>query len=212
MSQDFRSTKSAEDQSLPLKHEPYKLQLNPEDPHLWSKFSSAHEHQDELKVLKESYQLRSSDFLSAVSDERKRGGVSVVVKIWPRPRWWHVSLIYQLFEVHQSSPLKSMLFLTSSRSSPLRGFLRSEDFSSEPSSSNNRSPLILADSYATLLSFTFITCNTTQCGQLWTAADFSACSHNKPTPLITDVTMRRTCNHEDLNHNCLPPCLKSSQV
>ena len=43
---------------------------------------------------------------------------SVVVKIWPHSRWRHVSLTFQLSEVDQSSPLKSMLFPTSTRSAP----------------------------------------------------------------------------------------------
>jgi len=49
----------------------------------------------------------------------ERVGASIVVKIWPRPRWRHVSLTFQLSEVHQSSTLKSILFPTSFRSSPL---------------------------------------------------------------------------------------------
>ena len=66
------------------------------------------------------------------------------------------------FEVHQSSPPKSILFPTSSRSSPLWGFLRSEDFISEPNNSNNSSPSIPTDGYATLFFSTFITCNATK--------------------------------------------------
>ena len=45
---------------------------------------------------------------------------AVVVKIWPHPRWRHVSLTFQLSEELQSSPSKSMQFPTFSRSSPLR--------------------------------------------------------------------------------------------
>jgi len=89
--------------------------------------------------------------------------LTVVVKNWPRPRWRHVSLTFQFSEVCQSFPPKSMLYLTSSRPSPLRGSLRSKDFS-ESSNSSNRSPLISANNYATFLSSTFITCNVTQRG------------------------------------------------
>ena len=57
---------------------------------------------------------------------------------------------------------------------PPQNHLHSEDFSSEPSSPSNRSPLISSDGYATLLVFTFIMYNATQRGQLWTVADFPA--------------------------------------
>jgi len=79
-------------------------------------------------------------------------------------------------------PLKSMLLPTSSRSSLLWGLLRSKDLKSKPNSSSNRSSLILADSYATLLSFTFMMCNATQRGQLWIVADFPVCNTNKLAP------------------------------
>jgi len=107
-----------------------------------------------------------------------------------------------------------MLYATSSKSPPLRGSLRFEDFSFEPSSSSNRSPQISVDSYTALISFMFIMCNVTQCGQLWIVADFSACNTNKSAPLITTITTSRlckSCNHEDLAHNRLPPCLQPNQ-
>ena len=100
-------------------------------------------------------------------------------QIWPHPRWWHVPHTFQPSELYHSSPLKSMQFPTSSRSSPLWGFLRSEDFNSKPSSSSNSSPLISADDYATIYSSTFIKCDTTQHGQLWVMKDFSTCNPNK---------------------------------
>ena len=84
--------------------------------------------------------------------------LTIGVKIWPCPRWRHVSLTFQLSEEYQSSSLKSMLYWTYLRSSPFRDYPRSEDF--KPSSSSNRSFLISADSYAALSSSTFITCNT----------------------------------------------------
>ena len=114
-----------------------------------------------------------------------------MVKFCHRARWRYVSLTFQLFEVYQSSPSKFILFSTSSRFSLLRGFICSEDFNFESSSSNNRSPLIFSDSYATLLFFTFITCNATQRGRLWTTTNFSTCNSNKPIPLIAAVATSR---------------------
>ena len=114
-----------------------------------------------------------------------------MVKFWPHPRWRHVSLTFQLSEVYQNSPPKSMIFLTSFRSSPLQGFFYFEDFNSEPSSSSNSSPSLSTDGYAIIYSFTFITCDTTQHGQLWTVKYFSVCDPNKPAPLIVVNTTRR---------------------
>jgi len=94
-----------------------------------------------------------------------------------------VSLTFQLSEVHQNSPPKCMLLPTSSRSSPLRGFLRSE-----LSSSSNSLLSIFADSYTILFSSTFITRNATQRVQLWTVADFPTCNPNRPILLIATVT------------------------
>jgi len=122
--------------------------------------------------------------------QAKERETSVVVKIWPCPRWRHVSLTFQLFKKHQSSPPKSMLYPTSSKSSLIWYSLRSKNFSSEPSNPSNRSPLISADSYTTLSSSTFITCNTPQ-GQLWINADFHACNPNEPASMITTVTTNR---------------------
>jgi len=136
-------------------------QSNPEDLCLWFRTSSTHKHLDELKALKgllPTPLFRLSFHMLRQAKERRP---SIVVKIFPRPRWRHVSLAFQLSEKHQSSPLNSMLYLTSSRSSPLRDSLRSGDFSSDPSSSNNKSPLISANSYADLLSSTFIMCTAT---------------------------------------------------
>jgi len=87
------------------------------------------------------------------------------VKFWPRPRWRHVSLLSTLWGTSELSS-DVHLFPTSSRSSPLQGFFRSEGFSSEPSNSSNSSPLISVDSYATLFFSTFIMCDATQRGQL----------------------------------------------
>ena len=102
-----------------------------------------------------------------------------------------MSLTFQPSEVHQSSPLKTMLYPPSSKSSPIRGPLCSEDFSSKPSSSSNKSFLISTDSYTILFSSTFIMCNATQCRHLWTVMNFHACNPNKPTQLITAVTTSR---------------------
>ena len=82
-------------------------------------------------------------------------------------------------------------YSTSSRSSPLWGSSYSKDFSSEPSSSSNESPLISADSYTILFSFTFITCNITQRWHLWTEVDFPAYNPNKSATMITVVTTNR---------------------
>ena len=117
----------------------------------------------------------------------KRAGASVVVKIWPSPRWRYVTFIFQLFEIHQRFPPQSMSYSTSSKSSLFHGSLSSEVFNCEPSSSSNKSLLISTDSYTVILSSMFITRNTTQYGQLWTVANFLACNPNKPAPLIAVV-------------------------
>jgi len=98
----------------------YNLQVNPEDLHLWSRSSSANIKMN-LRHWKVLYLLRSFDFPSAGSDKRRSGGASIVIKIWPRPRWRHVSFTFQFSERHQSSLSKSMLYPTFSRFSPLRG-------------------------------------------------------------------------------------------
>jgi len=97
-----------------------------------------------------------------------------------------VSYFSTLRETSEPPP-KSMLYPTSSRSSPLRGSLRSEDFSSEPSTSTNISPLISTDSYAILFSSIFTMCNTTQRGQLWIVVNFPAYNPNKSALVITAV-------------------------
>ena len=94
-----------------------------------------------------------------------------------------LTIIFQLFENHQSSSLKSILYLTCSRSFSPRNSLHYESFSSESSNSSNRSPLISADSYAVSPSFTFVTCNT-QRGQLWIVADLFTCNPNKSVVII----------------------------
>ena len=98
----------------------------------------------------------------------------------------HISTLRE----HHSSPLKYMLHLISSRSSPFRGSIRSQDFSSEPTSSSKGSLMISADSYAAL-SFKFITCNTPKRGQLWMVAYLHTCNPNKQAPVITIVTRNR---------------------
>jgi len=159
-----------------------------------------------------SYQRRFFGFQSAGSDKWKRGA-SVVVKFWPHPRW-HVSLTVQLSELHQSSPPEFMLFPISCRSPLLWGFLRSENFSSELSSSSNNSPSISADKCATLFSSMF-TWDATQCGQLWTMADFPACNPYKPAPLIAVVTTSRYVQIVQLQRFCLhhlSPCQHLNRV
>jgi len=83
-----------------------------------------------------------------------------------------------------------MLYPIFSKSSSLRDSLRSEDFSSEPSSSSNKSPPMFVDSYTVLLSSMFIMCNT-QRKQLWTMVDFPECNPNKATSVITSITINR---------------------
>ena len=102
-----------------------------------------------------------------------------------------MSLTFQPSKKYQSPPPKSTLYLTSSRSSLLRGSLCSKDFSFKPSSSSNRSPLISTDNYTTLFFSTFITCNATMLKKLWTVVNFPVCSFNKPAPVITVVTINR---------------------
>ena len=123
----------------------------------------------------------------------EKAGASVVVKMWPHLKWWHVSFTLQLSEVHQSSPLKLMLFSTSSRSSLLRGFLHSKDSSSEPSSFSIGSSLISADCYTTLSAFRFITYNTPKHEQLYRMMNFLACNPNNQVPLIMVITNDSTC-------------------
>ena len=136
---------------------------------------------------------------------------SVVVKIWPGPRWWHMSLTFQLSEKHQSSPVKSMLFLTPSRSSLFQDPLCSEGFSSKSSSSSNRSPVISADSYTTLPFFMFIMYNIPQRRQLWIVMDFPTCNPNKPVFVITTVTNESTCaNRAVMRISPVPICLHAN--
>jgi len=72
-----------------------------------------------------------------------------------------------------------------------QGSLFSDDFSSESSSSSNRSPLISADSYAVLFSSIFLTYNIPQRWQLWIMVYFSACYSYKVAPLIVAFTTSR---------------------
>ena len=82
-----------------------------------------------------------------------------------------------------------------------------EDSSFKPSKSRNSSPSISTDNYTTKFSSTFMTCDTTQRGQLWKVADFHACNPNKPAPLIvtvTNVDMCEMCSYEDITRTiCL---------
>ena len=90
-----------------------------------------------------------------------------------------------------------------------------KDFSSKPSSSSNKSPLISADSYATLASSAFIMSNTPQCGQIWTVVDFLTYNPKEPAPVITTVTTNqhvKMCDYEDLACTHLPPCQQFSQA
>jgi len=132
----------------------------------------------------------------------------VVVKFWPHPRWRHMSLTFQLSEVYQSSP-KSMMCPISSRSSPLPGFLCSEDFNSKPSSSSNSSLFISTDGYATIYVFTFITCNVIQRRQSWIVNDFPACN-TKPAPLIAGRCNKMTCANCAVTKISLAPPIQLS--
>jgi len=72
----------------------------------------------------------------------------------------------------------------------------------EPSSSSNRSPLMPADNYRTLLFFTFITCNVTQRGVMGWWIFLHAISTN-PTPLIATVTICKTqCSKNRFHYSC----------
>jgi len=70
-----------------------------------------------------------------------------LVRIWPRPKWRQLSLTFQLSEVHHNFPLKSILFPTSSRSSPLRSEDSSVPKTSAPATNHPRSPPTVTTSY-----------------------------------------------------------------
>ena len=111
------------------------------------------------------------------------------------PTLWGTSKLS--FEVHIIPDLL--------QSSLLRSFLHSEDFNSEPSSSSNSSPSMSADSYVTLFSSTFITCDTTQRGQLWRVADFPACNPYKSVPTGRDRYNKSTCTNRAVMNISLAP-------
>jgi len=99
-----------------------------------------------------------------------------------------MSLTFQLSEIHRSSPPKSMTLLdllkifSAPRFSPFRRIqLRTKQLQQRITSD-------LCQQLHNLISSTFITCNTTQCGQLWTAVNFPTYNPNKSASVITIVT------------------------
>jgi len=59
-----------------------------------------------------------------------------------------------------------------------------------------------------LISFTFIMCNATRRGQLWTLTRFSTCNPNSPAPIITVVATNhlrtpRVCPPENIRQKAL---------
>jgi len=67
--------------------------------------------------------------------------------------------------------------------------------------------------YATLFSFTFITCDATQHGQLWTVADFPAWNPYKSVPLIAivqQINMCKSCSYEAPAPSVILPTAQSS--
>ena len=68
--------------------------------------------------------------------------------------------------------------------------------------------------YATLFSFTFITCDATQHGQLWTVADFPAWNPYKSVPLIAivqQINMCKSCSYEAPAPLVILPTAQSSR-
>ena len=99
--------------------------------------------------------------------------VCVVVKIWPSLRWWRVSYLPRIFAT-QSHPRASHCpkdisvrshippfgDLYTSKPLPHQGLPHSEGPNFEPEALANRSFIIFVDTYVTLSSSMFITCNT----------------------------------------------------
>jgi len=102
---------------------------------------------------------------------------------WPSrsypPPQWHPPSSVTFYYLETSPPTRSL---------PFWGLSCPEGPSSKPVAPTNISSMISADTYATLHSLTFITCNVFQCGQLWTVTDFLACNPSRPTPMTTAVT------------------------